>query len=327
MAEEGGKSGGIGDGLFIIGIFVLLFFVWVGTGGPNKPIASGGFALTSPQPINTGQAVGTGALLDYRAPSVIPRVNVPDRTPSQTVEERREQAEAEREAGSLERSPYRGVVSFSRSTSGARRTNVRDEYVRITSSKRAEELINISGWTLMSPVTQNSFTIPFGTELPLSGLITEREQILLYPGDTAYILSGRSPLGASFRTNACIGYFTQYQSFTPSIRNECPRPIDELEDLSGINLDRDRSCEEFVKDIPRCTIASSLPPELSNSCRAFISSNLHYNGCVRNYQNDANFFKNEWRVYLGRTAELWKRDRETIRLYDNEGRLVDQMSY
>lgn len=325
MATEGG--GGYGDALFIIGIFILIFFVWVATGGPNKPIAQGGFLLTSPKPISTGEATGTGALLDYRAPSsLLPRVSAP-RTRTDDVEDRKDQEEAEKEAASLERSPYRGIVSFSRSTTGARKEIAREEYLRIRVSKRADEPVNVSGWKLISAVTGKSETIPLGTELPLSGIISERELLFLNPGDDAYVVSGRSPIGASFRINSCIGYFTQYQSFTPNIGKQCPLPEKEFEQFSGIDSNRDSSCEEFVEDIPRCSIATSIPPYLTSSCKGFIESNLNYNGCVRLHQNDEDFFDDEWRIYLGRSGELWKESREVIRLYDLEGKLVDQISY
>ncbi|XKT75320.1 MAG: hypothetical protein ACJKSS_00825 [Patescibacteria group bacterium UBA2103] len=324
MATEGG--GGFGDALVVIGIFILIFFVWVASGGPNKPISQGGFFLTSPKPISTGEATGTGALLDYRAPrSLLPRVQSPTRTDS--PDDRKDQEETEKEVGSLERSEYRGIVSFSRSTSGARKVDAKNENLRISVSKRAESPVNVSGWKVVSAITGKNAVIPLGTELPLSGIISEQELLELNPGDDAYIITGRSPIGASFRINSCLGYFGQYQSFTPTLKNSCPLPEDELKEFSGIDFYRDTTCENFVEDIPRCSIATSIPAYVSDSCRAFVESSLNYNGCVRLHQNDEDFFDDEWRIYLGRSSELWKESREVIRLYDASGKLVDQISY
>jgi len=335
MADESsGDGGGFGDAFFIIGIIILLFFVWVATGGPNKPIAQGGFSITSPKPISSGEARGNAALLNFRAPSVLPRVST--RTSSNSgsntkvdteAEEKKKQVEAEEEALSLSRSTYRGVVSISRSTSGAKKTDPREEYLRISVSSRADEAVNVSGWKLVSEVTGKNSVIPYGTELPLSGIIIEREALILDPGDDAYLITGRSPIGASFRVNMCMGYFGQYQTFSPSLRNSCPKPEDELADFSGIDLNREFTCEDFVEDIPRCSIAPSIPPTVSASCKGFVETNINYNGCVRNHQNDEKFFDDEWRIYLGRSGELWKKERETIRIYDNVGKLVDQISY
>ena len=329
MAHETESSGGgFGDAFFIIGIFLLIFFVWTITGGPNKAISQGGFAITSPKPLSSGEAVGTGALLNYRAP-LVPGIRDTYTTSSRgvSIREQQEQAAAEEEATSLERSSYTGLVSLSSSTSGAKKSDVKEEYVRIDLSSRATAAVNISGWKLVSGVTDISVTIPFGTELPLSGLITEHEAIFLKPGDDAYLLSGRSPIGASFRVNSCMGYFEQYQTFYPSLPGSCPSAQDEFEAFAGIDSNRDDSCLAFVKSIPRCSIATSIPPTVSYSCKGFVETNINYNGCVKNHQNDNSFADDQCRVYLGRTSELWKQQREVIRLYDNVGKLVDQISY
>lgn len=328
MAEGGSSGGGYGDALFIIGIIILLFVMWVATGGPQKPISSGGFALTSPQPLGTGEATGNSALLGYRAPIGIPQgPGIPRPSPSAT-QEREEQAQTGTTPDTSERSSYRGTVTLTRSTSALKKTNPKEEYIRISVSRRAEDPIILSGWKLVSAVTEKNASIPLGTELPLSGLITPTEAITLNPGEYAYVITGRSPIGTSFKTNLCVGYYGQYQNFTPSLRNSCPYADDELAEFAtGINSDRDPSCELFAEDIPRCSIVTDIPPYLSSSCSSFLENNINYNGCVRNHQNDDNFFSNEWRIYLGRSAELWKQERETIRLYDSEGKLVDQISY
>jgi hypothetical protein len=124
-----------------------------------------------------------------------------------------------------------------------------------------------------------------------------------------------------------MGYFEQYQDFTPSISRSCPRPLDELEEYYDGDLYNDEACETYIKKVPRCTLSSGIPPELTYSCRLVIQNYLHYNGCVRAHQHENDFFDNEWRIYLGRTGNLWREKRETIRLYDAEGKLVDQYSY
>lgn len=325
---EGSSGGGFGDAFFIIGIFILIFVMWVVTGGPQKPIASGGFSLTSPQPLGTGQATGNSALLGYRAPIGIPQgPGVPRPSPTAT-QERETQTSTGTNTETTERSSYRGIVTLTRSTGSLKNTDPKKEYVRISVSRSAKDPVILSGWKLVSAVTEKNATIPLGTKLPLSGLITPSEAITLDPGDYAYVLTGRSPIGTSFKTNMCIGYYAQYQSFTPSLRKSCPYADTELAAFgTGISSDRDPSCEIFAEDIPRCSIVTDIPAYLSRSCAAFLENNIHYNGCVRNHENDDTFFSNEWRIYLGKSAELWKKERETVRLYDNEGKLVDQISY
>jgi hypothetical protein len=62
-------------------------------------------------------------------------------------------------------------------------------------------------------------------------------------------------------------------------------------------------------------------------CHSFIKEKVNYNGCVASHKNDSGFFKSEWRVYLGKNDELWKNKREMIILYDQQGKVIDQLSY
>ena len=44
-------------------------------------------------------------------------------------------------------------------------------------------------------------------------------------------------------------------------------------------------------------------------------------------RDDDKFFKNEWRIFLGRNEEQWRTKREVIRLLDKDGRIVDVYTY
>lgn len=308
------------DAFLVIGIFVFMFIVWVISGGPSKPISFGGPLLTSPQPLSSGRALGNGALLDYRVSPILRR---------ETPRPVRHQV-TRRSGGSIvvdgSRSPYIGLVRLSR-TNATRNSDPKQEYIRLSVSRQAQKPIDISGWTVSSGISGTKEKILTGSNLPLSGTVSRQEDIVLNPGDFAYIISGRSPIGTSFRSNSCIGYFSQFQRFSPSLSRTCPLPEKEIRTQTSINLDRQVDCEQFVQQIPRCTLVTSIPPHLSSECRAFISKNLNYNGCVAAHQQDNNFYKNDWRIYLGRSGEMWRNDREIVQLFDERGRLVDTFSY
>ena len=311
MAESSGSGGGFGDSFFIVGIVALLFLAWssgMGTPGGERRASDG--RVSYPIVTTRSSSVSTGR-------ETPPRELTPE-------EQARLLQEAE-EARS--RSAYRGLVTIVRSATAARRTDPALEYVRISLSSRATEPVSISGWTILSTVTERQATIPQGVELPLSGVIVPSAPIVLRPGDSAYLITGRSPLGASFRTNMCMGYFSRYQRFEPSLGLSCPAALSTAERFSGIDFNRDEGCYDFLRSIPRCSIVTGIPPTVSASCAGFVETNIHYNGCVRLYQNESAFYGSQWRVYLGRTGELWRRDRETIRLLDAEGKTVDQYSY
>ncbi len=71
-----------------------------------------------------------------------------------------------------------------------------------------------------------------------------------------------------------------------------------------------------------------VPPfRVDNDCQNYINGELTYSNCVDIHKNDSNFYGNEWYVYLGRPAEIWKQEREIIILGDQFGKVVASYSY
>lgn len=211
--------------------------------------------------------------------------------------------------------------------SGAGSSDPKNEYVEISVSQDAGAPVNISGWTLLSDATSNTVVIPKGTEVPTSGVVNATQDIVLTPGKRAIIVSGSSPIGASFRENKCIGYFSTFQQFSPSLPQNCPTPSDELSTYYGAGYIRDVACIEAVNKLPRCQVTLSPPANLSGVCQNFMIQYLNYNGCVGAHQNDADFRGDVWRVYLNRTTPLWRTRYEIVKLLDANGKTVDAFGY
>lgn len=328
MADAGNSTGGGGGGIFLIlGLLAALFVMWVATGGPQKPIASGGFFLTSPRPLSTGEATRTGAELDYTAPSIRDRIALRrserGSIDPRTARERVEELEGISFRG--EQSPYAGIVTFKGHT--GRESSARKEYLILELSNQTSRDIEISDWTLVSMVTGASAQIPEGTELPRAGRRNSESDIDLVPGDRAYIITGQSPIGASFRHNACIGYLGQFQDFEPSLPNNCPLPQDDLKDFGELAARNDDACQALVRETERCSLVTTIPNNVSDACSEFIEENLTYNGCIDNHKREDGFYNKEWYIYLDERRDLWEDEREVIRLLDNRGRIVDQISY
>ena len=90
------------------------------------------------------------------------------------------------------------------------------------------------------------------------------------------------------------------------------------------------ACFEYIERLRRCEAHTRpLPISFTNDpiCQEYVSLNVNYNACVDSHKSDWNFYKNEWRVFLGRNQELWKEKRETILLLDEAGKVVDSVSY
>lgn len=316
------------DAWFFIGVFVFIFIIWIATGGPTHPLAFTGPTLQQPSPLGGGTYLSLPSApfsiggSDISLPgssgggSLDTSGNV--NTPAPTL------------AGNTafgETSPYRGIVSMDHYVSGAGSPNPTNEYIYIHISGSSGVPVDLTGWTLESDATGNTMTIPKGTAVPTSGTVNAAQDIVLTPGQQAIVISGKSPIGASFRENKCIGYFSTFQSFSPSLPQNCPTPNNELSAFYGTGYIRDAACIDYVNTLSHCQVALSPPSSATSMCQSFLVTYLNYNGCVTAHQSDTDFNGDTWRVYLGRTNSMWRTQHEVVKLLDATGKTVDAFSY
>jgi hypothetical protein len=312
------------DAWFFIGVFVFIFLVWVATGGPMHPLSFTGPRLAQPGVLGGGTYLqlpsapfqighsssnlgGGGEYTSGDSGAPIPTF-VGDTTFGTP-------------------SPFRSLVSLSHSISGAASADAHNEYLTLSIPQNANVPLDLTGWTLLSEATGNATMIPQGTEIPTSGAVNPVQDIILKPGMRAVIISGRSPIGGSFRENKCIGYFSTFQTFYPSLPQNCPAPSDELIASYGTGYIRDAACIDYVSRIARCQVALTPPVTLSGTCQSFMIKYLNYNGCVDAHRNDPDFLGDTWRIYLGRTNSMWRTSHEVVKLLDVNGKTVDAFSY
>lgn len=313
------------DAWFFIGVFIFIFLIWIATGGPLHPIAFTGPTLALPG------ALGGGTYLSLpRAPFSVGDndVSLPGSSGG---------SDLSGNSGSLPTftggttfgtpSPYRGKVFMNHYVSGAGSTNPNDEYIQLRVAQDAGVPVDLSEWTLVSEASGASINIPKGTEVPTSGIVNPAQDIVLDPGEQALIISGRSPIGASFRENKCIGYFSSFQTFSPSLPQNCPTAPNELSTFYGLDYIRDGACIDYVNKVSRCQVVLSPPVTVSGSCQSFLVKYLNYNGCVDAHKKDGDFLGDTWHIYLGRTNSMWRSKHEIVKLLDVNGKTVDAFSY
>jgi hypothetical protein len=312
------------DAWFFIGVFVFIFLIWVATGGPLHPISFTGPRLALPG------ALGGGTYLQLpRAPFGIgdSDISLPGSSSGSGSDSSGTPPPSSLGGSTFGPiSPYRNIVSLSHYVSGAGSADTKNEYMQLSVPQNAGLPIDLSGWTFASDATGNAATIPKGTETPTSGVINPAQDIILTPGERAIIISGSSPIGASFRENKCIGYFSTFQQFSPSLPQNCPLPSDELNSFYASYI-RDASCIDYVNKLQRCQVVLSPPVTVSSSCQSFLVNYLNYNGCIDAHRNDADFLGDTWRIYLGSSGSLWRPQHEVIRLTDLNDKTVDAFSY
>lgn len=308
MSSEGGGGSGVGsDFVFFIGILAVIFAVWVGSGGPDRPISFAGPFL---RPIGTtatsAQAYGDpNAYQPIQGTSWIPF--------------------SDSSVSTGDASEYRGVVTLSRDTSGAKNTKANSEYVTIQLSLGATSPLSTAGWKLVSETRGVTVSLPQGAELARSGNVNQLSSITLRPGDQAIVVSGRSPVGVSFRENMCTGYLEEHQDFSPPLYLSCPSITADYEEYG--DGESNDSCVSYLRGIGQCQTKASYSGTAPSSCKDFIDDYVNYNGCIGAHKNDSGFYNSTWRVYLNSRDELWKNERETILLQDASGKTIDAISY
>lgn len=228
------------------------------------------------------------------------------------------------------RSTYYNKIRMS-NISGLRGADPNKEYLTLSTSLKKNETIKITGWYLKSEVTGYFAIIGKASLLPFPFSKTESD-VVLQQGDRIILTKGFSPIGISFRTNKCTGYFEENRTFTPSLSMQCPLPRDEeLPKFSSI-YDRNDECVNLIKRIGRCVTKDSeyirdLPDTVTQSCKTYITTQINYNTCIAKHFDDTNFPGNEYRIFLNKFGPLWRTTHDTINLHDENGLVVDSISY
>lgn len=311
-------------GWFIWGM-VGLAFIWFFTGGAQSETAHQGAYLKPPAPLDSGEAYGKYyAGTDGRGETEVvlpPNPSVFIKNTESKIQNlfiRTSSTEKPQTTSGL-------VKKLTFDGSAGAKNDAATEYIRIVANENISTPIAISGFRLAGNALDSTAYIPKATDSLILGVTGAKSSVTLPAGGRALIASGRSPIGTSFRENICTGYLDQFQTYTPALRKECPEPLDEL---SRAGLSSDSSCRNFVESLPRCRVyQGTLPAGLSGACKTFVTNKLTYNGCAYDHAKDKNFYKNEWRLFLDQSKELWRNKTETIQLIDDAGKTIDSLSY
>ncbi|MBI2637325.1 MAG: hypothetical protein HYW88_00355, partial [Candidatus Sungbacteria bacterium] len=226
-------------------------------------------------------------------------------------------------------SPYEDIVAISSVQRSSDNTN--EEYVSIRNGgwfSSSNYSVSLAGWTIEN-VRHERRLIGQAYDIPYIDANTR--DIILPPGGDVYIVTGRGDVGFSFRENGCVGYFNQFARFTPGLQNSCiDRQSYETVRTHFLDAGLPGSCIDYVTSLPSCTIPQfnfENAGKVGQNCIDYITKNISYNGCVKNYREDKNFSKNTWRVYLGLSNKLFDKSHDRVILRDANGLIVDQFEY
>ncbi len=183
--------------------------------------------------------------------------------------------------------------------------------------------IDITGWHVKSNRGDVRVSTAVGDYKPFG--MTPSTDIILKNGEYVNFSTNYSPISISFRLNECTGFLNNTYQFNPALPANCPAMYDrsEITSFSG-------ACQNIVLSLGNCSAPTanqinSLPSYNEDSCKVFLDR-FNYSTCYSRHRGDANFFNNEWRVWLsGQTGFNVSHDR--LLLLDNNGLLVDQYIY
>lgn len=316
-------------------IILLVLFVIIGLAySPLKKAAQNGSDSTSPSS-KTITAIGTNADTTSSDSNSSELEYSPNKEVAGEIKEAEKNIEKLQESttksgSETNRSPYYDKIRMSR-ISGLNNSDPSKEYITLSTNLETTEVVKITGWYFKSMVTGNTATIGKASLLPFPFTKTESD-VILQKGDRAIITKGFSPIGISFRTNICTGYFEENRTFTPSLSMKCPLAKNEDLPLFSTIFDRNDECLKIIERIPRCRTKGNeylrdLPDTVTDSCKNYIIAQVNYNACVAKHYSDTDFPGNEYRVYLNRFGPLWLKRNEDINLYDKNGLIVDSISW
>jgi hypothetical protein len=235
------------------------------------------------------------------------------------------------ERGGLE---SKSIFSDKISMSSVTNLNDKDpnrEYIRLSNYLGKNETLNITGWYLRSEKSGYTLVLGGASLLPFP-FSKNYSDVVLQHNDKVIIVKGFSPIGISFRTNKCVGYFEEYNDFTPSLENSCPLLTDtDLPQFSSIP-DRQDECVRAIDRVGRCKTVSGqylrdLDDTVTSSCKAYMEVHATYNACVAKHFGDTDFPGNTYYIYLNKFGPLWRENNEKINLYDRDGFVVDSISW
>ncbi|NTV22630.1 MAG: hypothetical protein HGB03_03690 [Candidatus Yonathbacteria bacterium] len=280
------------DVLIVIAVVIALWFAWVAVGGPAQFAASPeGLFLDAPTSETSTNNTGEDAFQNNFW-----------HTEKQTSTQ----------------SPLAAYVTMRVNAPGG----IADaEYVEIALSSSSPTSMTLTGWTITSSSLHKTFTIGNGISVLHQGISGAPENIVLEPGMHAYIISGRSPVGASFRTNICSGFLSAYQTFTPPLDMSCPP----AQALIGRNASPDTACISTIESLPRCS-ATPRNTTVSASCLATIKERVSYNTCVSMFEKRPDFSGPLWYIYAGSLSSFWWSS-DILTLSDDTGQTVASLSF
>jgi len=209
-------------------------------------------------------------------------------------------------------SPYFRKINFTTSYDG--------KNAWLTNSSR--ESIKITGWRIKSFEAET--VIPAGTYFVDPYFSRVESDIILTPGETAFIHAQNSPLGlGAFKPNRCFGYLSRLYKLDFSSGLSCPYSRREVLFQLKRQFNFSDTCLDLIRN-SGCFLPS--PSSLRRiqtdyACTKFINEEFNYHGCYNRLRSEPDFLLRGWSIYI--PVHRFHNPRYSeIRLYDQQNLIV-----
>ena len=311
--------------ILVLGVIAVVAVTFSGSSpfsSPGGPIATGpgsSSEIRNPQPVQSGRSFLGFSNIFNSPPPQLPSPIIVGLPASQL------------RATKPGYSQYEGAIRISNVDRSS--ASPKKEYITLRNGGyfgfgSTQIAVNITGWTIENS-KKEKYAIPKALNIPY--IDADTVDILLPSGGEIYAVTGSSDIGMNFRENGCTGYLNQYYQITPPINGSCMDHQSSSQIRSRfLDIGLSGECIDFVSSLPSCRIPTFTfenSGKIGNNCITYISQNISYNGCVKNYRNDKNFMRNTWHVFLNRSQKLFDPKHDRVILRDSQGLIVDQFEY
>jgi hypothetical protein len=211
-------------------------------------------------------------------------------------------------------SPWSSVVSLDDVVWGGG-----SPYVRI-SVNDLDAPIFLSGWSLENERKERA-EIGLGTEFFSMESVPHLEKIRVASGTSLLVSFSASPVGVSFRENACSGYLRGTDPFVPPVEDGCP-DLSEYPEWKSL----DGTCQLLIASLPKCRVISpEHAGDMSSACGSFLRTKASYPSCMARVGDGS--MRPLWRIFISGRETFITESGGVVILKDDRGLVVDSLPY
>ena len=292
----------VDDLKILIFFIVILWLVWFSLGGPDKYGKGAQFNWKAPEPVSSD----SGGSYSFSTSQVVNEPHVSQGDSLETKVSGNSQAEITSDVATKKSSDSKNANTAPTAEKEQHSNNSSGISLPFTPVLKFKPDLSINGDNLSKSANSKYLTLDYSSSnvgpLDISGLTVRN-----YLGGT-FEISGASLLPMQGKINNELDVSIQPDSKVYLIGGESPL---------GVSF-RVNKCMVYLAQFQVYT--PPLPAECPE-CQFSPDHSFTYNDCILLHNDDPDFYKDDWRMYVGNAAKVWK-DAGGLRLEDKAGNTI-----